>query len=158
EVKKKRGNQSHHNHYAPDRSQDPHRQHAPIPPELDTPAFRAAWAEYLKFREEYEPSWGEYTHSDQQRALKGLVAFGEAGAMESLRLGMSGPYRGLCPPGTRPLARGQKQVATPRETEAQRFERVERECAARRQEELTRAKNAVDLRPMIDEMRRKFGL
>lgn len=63
-----------------------------IPSELDTPAFKAAWSEWIKYRRESRMSLREMTVNKQ---LKLLASFGSAGAVESIEASIRNGWQGL---------------------------------------------------------------
>jgi len=66
-----------------------------IPPELNTPAFLAAWETWLAYRKERRLA--AYKPLGLQRQLSALAAFGPQSAIEAIELSMRQNYQGLFP-------------------------------------------------------------
>jgi hypothetical protein len=65
----------------------------PIPPELDSDAFRAAWNDWLAFRR--ESKYGPMTPTGAKSTLTKLVKMGQRRATEAVILSTSNEWRGV---------------------------------------------------------------
>ena len=75
-----------------------------LPPELDTEAFRTAWAEWLAYRKERH--LGTYKPIGLRRQLNALAVHGPESAIEAIELSMRQNYQGLFPKPARFQRRG----------------------------------------------------
>ena len=74
---------------------DPPAPAAGMPPVLDTPEFRAAWAEWVQYRKERRQS---LTPTGIRQQLKRLAGFGHDGAIASIQHSIANGYQGLIDP------------------------------------------------------------
>lgn len=65
-----------------------------IPPEIDSPAFRAAWTEWLEYRRAKRKPVSRPAAAKQ---LAELAAVGERAAIEAIRLSIANDWQGLFP-------------------------------------------------------------
>ena len=66
-----------------------------LPLELDTPDFRAAWAEWLAYRKERH--LGTYKPIGLRRQLRALAAVGPQSAIAAIEQSIQQNYQGLFP-------------------------------------------------------------
>lgn len=75
-----------------------------LPPELDTPEFRAAWKTWLAYRKERRLA--TYKPIGLKRQLNALAAFGPQSAIEAINSSIQQNYQGLFPKPAIEPARG----------------------------------------------------
>lgn len=68
----------------------------PFPPILETPAFRAAWNDWLTYRRERR--LGKWAPRTVKAKLAELAALGESAAIQSIRESIGNGWQGLFPP------------------------------------------------------------
>lgn len=66
-----------------------------LPPTLDTPEFRAAWADWLAYRKERR--WSPYKPIGLKTAIKRLAEHGPDAAIMAINHSMGNNYQGLFP-------------------------------------------------------------
>jgi hypothetical protein len=69
---------------------------SPLPPELDSDEFKAAWQEWLDFRRKVKRKPVSATAAGKQ--LKELADWGQAGAIASIQQSIKNDWQGLFPP------------------------------------------------------------
>lgn len=86
-----------------------------LPPELDTPAFRSAWAEWEQHRREIKK---KLTPLSVKLAINQLASLGEKAAIEAIRHSIANGWTGIHPPDERRgNANGPKKIYNDTETE-----------------------------------------